>query len=425
MTSASFGQGLPVPKALRRTRSIRRWTRTATALAGGGASLLLVACGSSSPSAATPAGLSGGQAKSYDNQQYSAQDRDAAKVLTPAAGSYLAGKETVTDLASTTPANGDENPYAIWAVTETVGSVTAGDVLVDNFNNKSNNQGTGTTIVDVHPNGQVGVFARLPATVAGCPGGVGLTTAMVQLKSGYVLVGSLPSTNGKIATAGAGCLLVLSSTGQLSGTISEPYLDGPWDAAVVDDGTSATLFVDNTMIGVSATSGRVEQGTVVRLTLSEPSTAPPTVTAETQVAGGLAEQASAAAFVQGPTGLAVGASGTLYIADNPSDEITEVPDALTTAGSTTPGTVLSHGGQLANPLGMVLAPDGDLLAANGTNGKVVEITPAGKQVGEYYAVQDVGQDPPGNGDLFGLAINQAGTGVLFVKDDTNTLALLH
>jgi hypothetical protein len=248
---------------------------------------------------------------------------------------------------------------------------------------------------------------------------------MVQLKSGYVLVGSLPSTNGKIATAGAGCLLVLSPTGQLSGTISEPYLDGPWDAAVVDDGTSATLFVDNTMIGVSATSGRVDQGTVVRLTLSEPSTAPPTVTAETQVAGGLAEQPSAAAFVQGPTGLAVGASGTLYIADNPSDQITEVPDAVTTGGSTTPGTVLSQGAQLANPLGLVLAPDGDLLAANGTNGKVVEITPAGRQVGEYYAIQDVGQDPPGNGDLFGLAVDQAGTGLLFVKDDTNTLALLH
>jgi hypothetical protein len=102
-----------------------------------------------------------------------------------------------------------------------------------------------------------------------------------------------------------------------------------------------------------------------------------------------------------------------------------VPDATTTAGSTTPGTVLSQGGQLANPLGLVLAPNGDLLAANGTNGKVVEISPAGKQVGEYYAIQDVGQDPPGNGDLFDLAINQAGTGLLFVKDDTNTLALLH
>jgi hypothetical protein len=98
------------------------------------------------------------------------------------------------------------NPYAIWPVTQTVDSVTAGDVLVDNFNNKSNNQGTGTTIVNMHPNGKVGVFASLPATVPGCPGGVGLTTVMVQLHSGWIIVGSLPGTDGKIDTVGAGCL---------------------------------------------------------------------------------------------------------------------------------------------------------------------------------------------------------------------------
>jgi hypothetical protein len=87
--------------------------------------------------------------------------------------------------------------------------------------------------------------------------------------------------------------------------------------------------------------------------------------------------------------------------------------------------VVSSGGQLANPLGLTLAPDGDLLAANATNGKIVEITTAGKQVGEYYAIRNTGQEPPGSGDLFGIAIDQAGTGVLFVKDDENTLALLH
>jgi len=45
----------------------------------------------------------------------------------------------------------DINPYAIWPVTETVGTVTKGDIFVGNLNNSSNNQGTGTTIVDMHP----------------------------------------------------------------------------------------------------------------------------------------------------------------------------------------------------------------------------------------------------------------------------------
>jgi hypothetical protein len=360
------------------------------------------------------------------NSQYSVEDRAAATLLKPAPGSFLAGKNTVTLLASTTPANGDVNPYAIWPVTQTVGSVTAGDILVDNFNNKSNNQGTGTTIVDMHPNNQVSVFATLPSTLAGCPGGVGLTTAMVQLKTGWVIVGSLPSTDGKISTAGAGCLLVLSPTGQLANTISAPYLDGPWDATVRDNGNTATLFVTNTLVGLSkTTTAQANQGTVVRLSLASTTTDPPKVTSETLIGAGFPEKADAAAFVKGPTGLALDQAGTLYVADNVGNRIAAIPQALTRTDSAGTGTTLTQGEQLANPLGLVLAPNGNLLAANATNGKIVEITPSGKQIGEYYAIQDVGQDPPGNGDLFDLAINQASTGVLFVKDDTNTLAVVH
>lgn len=385
-----------------------------------------VACGASGSAAGEPEGLSGNQAGAFVNSQYSVEDREASTLLKPEQGSFLAGKSTVSLLSSTTPSNGDVNPYAIWPVTETVGSVTAGDVLVDNFNNKSNNQGTGTTIVDVHPNGQLGVFASLPSTVPGCPGGVGLTTAMVQLKTGWVIVGSLPSTDGKIGTAGDGCLLVLSPTGKLSGAISGPYLNGPWDAAVQDGGSAATLFVSNTLVGLNRTgTAATNQGTVVRLSLSSSRTDPPKVTREQEVADGFPERADAAAFVKGPTGLVINPAGTLYVADNLGNRISAIPQALTRTDSAGTGTTLTSGGQLANPLGMTLAPNGDLLAANATNGKIVEVTPSGKQVGEYYAIQDVGQDPPGNGDLFDLAINQAGTGVLFVKDDTNTLALVH
>jgi hypothetical protein len=409
-----------------------RWARTAVAVSVLAAfAMTTAACGSGSSGnsdGGTPAGLSGTQAGAPANAQYSAEEKAAQAVLQPAAGSFLAGKTNETVLGSTTPPNGDINPYAIWSVSRTVGSVTAGDVLVGDFNNSSNNQGTGTTIVDMHADGTQSVFASLPSTVPGCTGGVGLTTAMVQLKTGWVIVGSLPSTDGKIDTAAAGCLLVLSPTGKLAGTIAGSYLDGPWDAAVQDNGDTATLFVSNTLIGINANSSTttpVDQGDVVRLSLSQTATAAPKVTAETQVAGDLPERPDAAAFVKGPTGLAIAPSGTLYIADNLGNRITSVPDALTRTTSAGTGTTLSAGGQLANPLGLVLAPDGDLLAANSVNGKIVEITPAGKQVGEYYADDDIGQDPPGNGDLFDVAVDQAGTGVLYVNDGTNTLELLH
>ena len=383
------------------------------------------ACGSGGGQA-VPAGLNGTEAGAPANSQYAAEDAAAATVLKPSPGSFLLGKTTVSVLGSTTPDNGDINPYAIWPVTVTAGSVVKGDVLVDNFNNSSNNQGTGTTIVDVRPGGQVSLFASLPRTVSGCPGGVGLTTAMVQLKTGWVIVGSLPSTNGLIGTAGVGCLLVLSPEGKLAGTISGPYLDGPWDATVSDNGTTAQLFVANTLVGVSARSGaEVDKGDVIRLTLAESAASPPKVTAETTVAAGYPERPDASAFIKGPTGLALGSSGTLYVANNLANAIDAIPGALTRTAPDGTGSVLASGGQLANPLGLAVTPDGDLLAANATNGKIVEITQRGEQAGEYYADDDIGQDPPGNGDLFDVAVNAAGTGILFVNDGTNILELLH
>jgi hypothetical protein len=412
----------PPSKFLKRPRLAATCAIAATICGG------MAACSSASSQSAAPAGLSGTTVGGQANTQYAAEDAAAATSLAPASGSFLAGKATVTPLGSTTPVNGDINPYAIWAVTQTIGSVSKGDVLVDNFNNSSNNQGTGTTIVDMHPNGQLSVFASLPSTVSGCPGGVGLTTAMVQLKTGWVIVGSLPSPSGLIGTAGAGCLLVLSPEGKLAGTIAGAYIDGPWDAAVKDNGSTAELFVANTLIGIngkSSDSANVDKGDVVRLTLSQSATAAPKVTAETTVAAGYPERPDAAAFIKGPTGLALGPTGTLYVANNLGNAIDAVPDALTRAASGTTGTVLTSGGQLANPLGLALAPDGDVLAANSTNGKIVEITASGKQAGEYYADDDIGQEPPGNGDLFDVAVDQAGGGILFVNDGTNTLELLH
>jgi hypothetical protein len=356
----------------------------------------------------------------------SPDEQSAASTLAPKPGTFLYDKTTVTTLASTTPANGDVNPYAVLTVTRAVGSLAAGDILVDNFNNKTNNQGTGTTIVDVHPDKSVTVFADIPPNLAGCPGGVGLTTAMVQLSTGWVLVGSLPTSDGKIATSGPGCLVELTPDGKVAGTLTGPYLNGPWDAALLDQGDTATLFVANTLSGVRDAGGAtVNQGNVQRLSLTQTTTTPPRVTAVTEVAGALPVREDAAALVKGPTGLALDPAGTLYIGDNLGNRIAKVPNALARTDSAGAGETLTQGGQLANPLAVRFAPNGNLLAANATNGKIVEITPAGEQVGEFYAIHDEAQHPAGNGDLFGIAIDPSGTGVLLVTDDTNTLALLH
>ena len=174
-------------------------------------------------------------------------------------------------LASTVPKNGDVNPYGVAVVPASTGRLVAGDVLVSNFNNRGNLQGTGTTIVEISPAGDVRVFASLDRRKLGgaCPGGLGLTTALVALQSGWVIVGSLPTTDGTSATAQAGCLIVLDSSGNPVETISGGPINGPWDMTALDSGSMATLFVTNVLNGtVAASPGTVAGGTVVRIGLT-------------------------------------------------------------------------------------------------------------------------------------------------------------
>src|SRR6266704_2273187 len=113
-----------------------------------------------------------------------------------AASTFIGPLNTETTLASTIPANGDVNPYGVAVVPRSTGNLHQGNVLVSNFNDHTNTQGTGTTIVQVTPGGQVSQFARIGNLGGACPGGVGLTTALSVLPSGWVIVGSLPTKNG-------------------------------------------------------------------------------------------------------------------------------------------------------------------------------------------------------------------------------------
>ena len=163
--------------------------------------------------------------------------------------SFLGGFNTITTVASTVPANGDLNPYGVAVVRQSQGKLVRGDVLVSNFNDKTNAQGTGTTIVQVAPNHKVTLFAQInPKRLPGaCPGGVGLTTALSILPGGWVVVGNLPSVAGNPATAKAGCLLVLNKFGRVVETFHGHGINGPWDMTAVSFGHTAVLFVTNVL----------------------------------------------------------------------------------------------------------------------------------------------------------------------------------
>ena len=340
--------------------------------------------------------------------------------------SFLGQLRAGSQIASTVPAEGDVNPYGLAVVPASAGRLTAGHVLVSNFNDKANVQGTGSTIVQVSPAGQTSLFAdvaRLPAGMA-CPGGVGLTTALGILPGGWVVVGSLPTTTGG-ALPGldpAGCLIVLNDQGTPVETITNKNIVGPWDLAVTSTGTSAQVFVSNALGGNTTTShGTPVTGncTVVRLDFALKNlgaTSPPTLTSTTVVGSGYPWRANKAALVLAPTGLALGHNGTLYVADTQTNTISAIPQATTrTTAQTATAGLLSAGGALDAPLGMTLAPNGDLIVVNGNNGNAVEITPAGRQLTTRTLVKN------GAGDLFGIITMP--NGILAVNDGTNALEL--
>ncbi len=339
---------------------------------------------------------------------------------------FLTGLSPTT-IATTQPPNLDQNPYGIVTVPDSIGALHRGDLLVSNFNDSANTQGTGTTIVQIpragnsQVPGTASLFAQInPAKLPGsCPGGVGLTTALAVTRSGFVIVGSLPTTDSELDTAGPGCLLVLNSTGKVVETIAGGPINGPWDMTAVDHGLFTTLYVTNVENGDVATSPTpVDRGTVVRIQLLTIPGIRPAVLDERVIATGFPELASQSAVVLGPTGVALSRYGTLYVADTEANRIAAIPDANDRAFPIGGGALtVTSGGFLNAPLGLTLAPNGDILTANGNDGLVVETTPWGKQVANL----DTGF---GAGSLFGLTVPRHTKSVYLVDDGNNTLAAL-
>jgi hypothetical protein len=341
-------------------------------------------------------------------------------------GSFIGGFHKLSTIGSTVPANGDVNPYGTALVTKSAGSLVKGNVLISNFNNAKNLQGTGTTIVQVSPSGKLSLFAKIMASKlpGRCPGGVGLTTALEVLPGGWVVVGSLPTKDGSAATSSAGCLIVLDNSGHVRETFSGHGINGPWDMAAASRGSMTELFVSNVLNGTKAAGGKVvHRGTVLRLDLKVCGSNPPQLMNITKIGSGFPQRTDPAAMVIGPTGLGLASNGTLYVANSLVSAINAIPNAASRSNSAGTGTMITSRGALNTPLGLILAPNGDVLTVNGGNGLMVETTPSGMQVAKKML--DRSGSPPGAGALFGLALAPANAGVYYVDDAVNTLRLLH
>jgi hypothetical protein len=311
---------------------------------------------------------------------------------------------------STVPPNGDVNPYGVAFVPANYqggGALKPGDILVSNFNNSGNTQGTGTTIVRISPTGEHSVFF---------PGNspLGLTTALGVLRRSFVIVGNVPTD--ALGNAQQGSLLILDSNGKLVTTLADAtLLDGPWDLAIHDAGATAQVFVANVL-----------SGTITRIDLKIPKSGSPVVESEVQIASGYAHRTDPAALVVGPTGLTFDAKrDILYVASTADNAIFSVPHALERTTDAGMGKLVYQDPiHLHGPLGLVLAPNGNLIASNGDavnpdpnqNSEIVEFTPKGQFVTQF-------QLDPNVGAAFGIALSSDNNEIRFaaVNDDTNTL----
>jgi hypothetical protein len=331
-------------------------------------------------------------------------------------------------VSSTVPSNGDINPYGVAFVPSGFpngGKLSPGDVLVSNFNDLNNCQGQGTTIIQYTPsNSNDSVASPNTATQFLASPQLGLSTALGVLKGGFVIVGNVPSgmEEGGMCSAlpSRGTLQVIDRHGTVVNTLTDSvgrFYDSPWDLTIANDnGNTAQLFVSNVLTG-----------TVARLDLAVGQS---NVTIQHQyiIADGYMHGPNSAAFVLGPTGLALDQSGNLFVASTADNVIYKVSNASKPVppAPVSKGTVAFSDPHLRGPLALVFSPTGTLLTANGDAvnadpahpSEIVEFTTAGEFIRELNIEAT-------EGGAFGLAISNTGGSAVFnfavVDDITNSV----
>jgi DNA-binding beta-propeller fold protein YncE len=318
---------------------------------------------------------------------------------------------------STVPSNGDVNPYGVAFAPKNLpagSGLQAGDILVSNFNNSNNLQGTGTTIVRINSSGAVSTFFTAPANQPG------LSAALGILSDGLVFVGNLPTADGTAATAQPGRLAVLDRNGNFLGTFGTiASIDGPWGMTIYDTGNGVTgtahVFISNVL------NGAVSRLDVTYNAVDIQATA-------TLIANSFSHRPDPAALELGPTGMAYNpANDTLYVASSTDNAIYAISPAVGTAATLSPVLLFQDITHLHGPLGLTILPDGHFLVANsdGSNAdpnqpsEIVEYTASGQFLAQYSL-------DPNNGGAFGLAVNNLGWGTVrlaAVDDNQNILKI--
>jgi len=334
--------------------------------------------------------------------------------------SILSTLATITTIGSTLdPTELGGNPYGLAIAPVTAGLITAGDLVVCNFNDgATNTQGLGTTIVGLHP-----VAGATPYRIA----------QSAQLK-GCGALAILPDDSIAESAFSANLVPLVSATGALSSPFAADPFGNPWGQTYAAANGSAALYVSNQTNGAIdriSLNGDVQSGL-------------------TEIAKGFCGSGAPGGVIA-PAGLTYDPSiDTLYIVDTSSNSVVAFSsvssigaDGILVIGNcgATPAAaptfsgpsaslarIIATGGKLSAPISAALLMDGNLIVSNSdifgppTNNLLFEISPAIGFVGNPVQL-----DTGAAGALFGLAATTDASGnqlIYFNDDNDNTVKKL-
>jgi hypothetical protein len=305
------------------------------------------------------------------------------------------------------PKFGQLNPYGLTVAPITSGKYTKGDLVVCNFNDNKNVQGTGFTVVALHPKpGSKPVLVSSSKTLVGCDA---------------LALGPFDDIWAAAFTANDNP--VISAQDSLEANLKGKPYDRPFGQIFAQPKSGTPAFYES----------NAGDGTIVRIgALSFAATA---------IASGFAVNHGKPGSIFAPSGLAYNPVGDiLYVVDGTNntvvafDDVTKIPaDGIIVepGGKTFKGPSAKHahlifaGSPLNGPVSSALLFNGNLVVGNTTNpsGKniMVELSPTGK------VLDTVNVDKGAAGAIFGMVAtgtSAADTKLYFNDDNDNNLQVL-
>ena len=331
----------------------------------------------------------------------------------------LATEETIGSTSPDTPH--DVNPYGLDIAKVTAGKIAAGDLIVCDFNNPGNVQGTGTEIVTLHP--QVGATPQLLVkdhTLMGC-------NALAAAPTGSIWAAAFKANDNPIVKS--------------DGTILTAFTNGPWNhpfgetfAPPLNQNSVPEFYVSNAGDG-----SIVRVSVIASQNILQPCTLATCTFEFTVIARNFPVNHGKPGSILAPSGLNYQPNGDrLYIVDGTNnalyaiDNVSNVgTDGIEVNGLTFSGPdaasahVIFSGAPLNGPISSALLFNGNIVLGNtlDPDGKnlMVEISPTGS----LLAVKNV--DTGAAGALFGMVVtgtSAATTKLYFNDDNDNTVKVL-